>query len=127
MFLSADQRADPVAGLVRHMLSRITGRAAASSARSCAHRRVRDAYGAVVARLVRISIIGLVVVAASAVGHYRPGQDDANRLPARGRPGRAVRVVQMPGGASVARTSDVVAQVETMLKAEHAVADYTSS
>ena len=35
-------------------------------------------------------------------------------------------VVQLPGGASVARTTDVVQQAEAILKEEHAVADYTS-
>ena len=36
--------------------------------------RVRDAYGAAVARLVRISIIGLVLVAVAGAGVCRPGE-----------------------------------------------------
>src|SRR6202007_3458062 len=35
-------------------------------------------------------------------------------------------VVQLPGGASVGRTSEVIQQTEAILKQEQAVADYTS-
>ena len=52
---------------------------------------VRDGYGAVVARLVRISIISLAIVAVSVFGIYRAGQDDADGISARRRPGRLLR------------------------------------
>ena len=52
---------------------------------------VRDGYGAIVARLVRISIIGLVMVAVSVFGIVAVEQGHADRLPAGGRPGRVLR------------------------------------
>ena len=36
-------------------------------------------------------------------------------------------VVSLPDGASVARTTDVVGQIENILKQEHAVADYSAT
>jgi hydrophobe/amphiphile efflux-1 (HAE1) family protein len=88
--------------------------------------KVRDAYGSVVARLVRLSIIGLVLVAvagASIVGLSRitptgflPEDDQ----------GAFFVVVQLPGGASVVRTADVIQQAESILREEKAVDDVTS-
>lgn len=87
---------------------------------------VRDAYGSVVARLVRISIIGLVTVGVSgaiifALSKFTPTgflpEDDQGAL---------FVVAQLPGGASVGRTSEVVRQIEQVLKDEEAVQDYTS-
>ena len=88
--------------------------------------RVRDGYGAVVARIVRVSIIGLMLVAVFLVGivalaritptGFLPGDDQ----------GAFFVVVQLPGGASVARTSEVVRKAETVLKQEGAVEDVTS-
>ena len=49
---------------------------------------VRDGYGAIVARLVRISIIGLVMVGCRNGRRRGPGEDHADRIPARRRPGR---------------------------------------
>ena len=45
--------------------------------------RVRDAYGAVVARLVRFSIIGLVLVAVVGVRRCGPREDHADRISCR--------------------------------------------
>jgi hydrophobe/amphiphile efflux-1 (HAE1) family protein len=88
--------------------------------------RVRDAYGAAVARIVRLSIIGLVMVVVAGVGTgallkvtptgFLPEDDQ----------GAFFVVVQLPGGASVARTLAVVRQAEEELKKEEAIADYTS-
>src|SRR5882672_6896895 len=88
--------------------------------------RVRDAYGAVVARIVRFSIIGLVMVAVAGFGvaglmkvtptGFLPEDDQ----------GALFVVIQLPGGASVARTGDVVRQAEAIVKDDPAVADYTS-
>jgi hydrophobe/amphiphile efflux-1 (HAE1) family protein len=88
--------------------------------------RVRDAYGRGVARLVRISVIGLVLVAAAGAGvvglsKYVPTgflpEDDQGAL---------FVVVQLPGGASVGRTSEVMGQAEAILREEKAVADFIS-
>src|SRR6478735_8252756 len=88
--------------------------------------RVRDGYGAVVARILPFSFVGLVAVAVAGAGVYAlakltpPGflpEDDQGAL---------FVVVQMPGGSAVARTSEAVRQAENILREEEAVADYTS-
>ena len=88
--------------------------------------RVRDAYGAAVARIVRFSIIGIILVAVAGFGTagllkvtptgFLPEDDQ----------GAFFVVIQLPGGASVPRTLDVVKQAEDVIKEEDAVADYTS-
>ncbi|HEY6380226.1 MAG TPA: efflux RND transporter permease subunit, partial [Pseudolabrys sp.] len=87
---------------------------------------VRDQYGIVVARLVRISIIGIIAVGAAFGGvgllsrvtptGFLPSDDQ----------GAFFVVVQLPDGASIGRTSDVVHQVETILQKESAIADVSS-
>ncbi len=87
---------------------------------------VRDQYGTVVARLVRISIIGIIAVAAAFGGvallsrvtptGFLPSDDQ----------GAFFIVVQLPDGASIGRTSEVVHQVETIVQKESAVADLSS-
>ncbi len=87
---------------------------------------VRDAYGAVVARIVRVSVIGLVLVGVAGAGVV--GLDKLTPtgfLPEDDQSGLFV-VVQLPGGASVVRTAEVVRQAETILKDEAAVQDFTS-
>ena len=88
--------------------------------------RVRDAYGAAVARLVRIAVIGLAMVIVAMVGvvaltRFTP----TGFLPEDDQGGMFV-AVQLPGGASVARTTDVIEQAEAILKQEAAVEDVTS-
>jgi len=88
--------------------------------------RVRDYYGNIVARLVRLSIGGIIFVAAAFGGvallsrvtptGFLPSDDQ----------GAFFVVVQLPDGASIGRTSDVVRQVETILKKETAIADVSS-
>ena len=88
--------------------------------------RIRDYYGIIVARLVRISITGIVVVAVAfgAIAllskvtptGFLPSDDQ----------GAFFVVVQLPDGASIGRTSDVVRQVESALKKETAIADTSS-
>ncbi len=88
--------------------------------------RVRDAYGAVVARIVRVSVIGLVLVGVAAMGVV--GLDKLTPtgfLPEDDQGGLFV-VAQLPGGASVVRTAEVVRQAETILREEPAVQDFTS-
>ena len=53
--------------------------------------RIRDQYGVIVARLVRISIIGIVVVVRLRPWDRRAVKNDADRLSSRGRPGRFLR------------------------------------
>ncbi|MBV8526281.1 MAG: efflux RND transporter permease subunit, partial [Acetobacteraceae bacterium] len=88
--------------------------------------RVRDAYGAVVARLVRISIIGLVLVVVAMVGVYQFGKITPTGFLPEDDQGAFFVVIQLPDGASVSRTGAVVQQVEAALKQEHAIADYSS-
>ncbi|MDB5594245.1 MAG: transporter [Hyphomicrobiales bacterium] len=88
--------------------------------------RVRDAYGAVAARLVRVSIIGLVLAGAAFVGigalmkvtptGFLPEDDQ----------GAFFVVVQSPDGSSVARTAAIVQRAEAILREDEAVADFTS-
>ena len=88
--------------------------------------RVRDQYGSIVARLVRLSITGIICVAAAFGGvallsrvtptGFLPSDDQ----------GAFFVVVQLPDGASIGRTSDVAQQVETVLKKEPAIADVSS-
>ena len=67
---------------------------------------VRDAYGVAVARLVRISIIGLIFVAASMLGVVGLSKITPTGFLPEDDQGAFFIVTQLPGGASVARTSD---------------------
>jgi hydrophobe/amphiphile efflux-1 (HAE1) family protein len=87
---------------------------------------VRDAYGAAVARIVRFSIIGLVLVGVAAAGTYGLARITPTGFLPEDDQGGFFVVVQLPGGASVARTVDVIKQAEAILKAEPAVEDTTS-
>jgi hydrophobe/amphiphile efflux-1 (HAE1) family protein len=88
---------------------------------------VRDRYGAIVARLVRVAVIGLAMVGVALFGTgalsriaptgFLPEEDQ----------GAFFVVVQLPAGASIGRTTDVVRQVEDILKHEPAVQDYSST
>ena len=87
---------------------------------------IRDQYGIIVARLVRISVTGIAAVAVAFGGvallskvtptGFLPSDDQ----------GAFFVVVQLPDGASIGRTSDVVRQVEAVLKKESAIADTNS-
>jgi hydrophobe/amphiphile efflux-1 (HAE1) family protein len=88
---------------------------------------VRDGYGAVVARIVRFSVIGLVMVGAAAFGVVGLSKITPTGFLPEDDQGTFFVVVQLPGGASVVRTSEVVRQVEAILKEENAIEDYTSA
>jgi hydrophobe/amphiphile efflux-1 (HAE1) family protein len=88
--------------------------------------RVRDAYGAAVARIVRLSIIGLVLVGASGAGVVALGKVTPTGFLPEDDQGALFVVVQLPEGASVARTIGVVEKVEAILGEEESVADFTS-
>ncbi len=87
---------------------------------------VRDAYGAAVARTLRFSLIGLIIVALSAVGIYGLSKITPTGFLPEDDQGALFVIAQLPGGASVVRTTDVVRQAEKILKSETAVEDVTS-
>ena len=87
---------------------------------------VRDMYGAAVARIVRFSIIGLAMVAVAGFGVVGLAKITPTGFLPEDDQGALFVIVQLPGGASVARTSDVIQQAEAILKGEEAVQDYTS-
>ena len=88
--------------------------------------RVRDAYGAAVPnrpalrhrtgrrRGLRVGVMGLTKITPTG---FLPEDDQ----------GALFVVAQLPGGASVERTSEVIRQAEAIVKEEPAVADYTSA
>lgn len=88
--------------------------------------RVRDAYGAAVAKLVRLAIISipLVALAIFATGSFAR-MTPTGFLPEDDQ-GALFVVAQLPDGASVGRSLDVVKQIEAILAKERTVADYTS-
>src|SRR5215204_2549114 len=88
--------------------------------------RVRDAYGSAVARLVRVSTIGLVMVAVSGAATVALLKVTPTGFLPEDDQGAFFVVVQLPGGASVGRTLEVIRQTEGILKKEEAIADYTS-
>jgi hydrophobe/amphiphile efflux-1 (HAE1) family protein len=88
--------------------------------------RVRDAYGAAVARIVRFSTIGLVMVGVACFGTLGLMKMTPTGFLPEDDQGAFFVVIQLPGGASVARTLGVVQRTEEILKKEGAVADYTS-
>jgi hydrophobe/amphiphile efflux-1 (HAE1) family protein len=87
---------------------------------------VRDQYGSVVMRLVRLSIIGLVLVGVSGVGIVALSKITPTGFLPEDDQGALFVVAQMPGGASVARTTEVIKQAEAILREEKAVEDITS-
>ena len=88
--------------------------------------RVRDAYGAAVARLVRFSIIGLAMVAVAMVATAGLAKITPTGFLPEDDQGASFVVAQLPGGSSVARTTEVVQRAEAILKEEEAVGDVTS-
>ncbi|MGO8910239.1 MAG: efflux RND transporter permease subunit [Bradyrhizobium sp.] len=87
---------------------------------------VRDQYGAAVARLVRFSVIGLVMVVVAGAGTVGLSKVTPTGFVPEDDQGAIFVVVQLPGGASVGRTSDVMRQAEAIVKEDPAVAEYTS-
>jgi hydrophobe/amphiphile efflux-1 (HAE1) family protein len=88
--------------------------------------RVRDLYGAAVARLLRLAIIGLVMVAVAGAGVIGLARITPTGFLPEDDQGALFVVVQLPGGSSVARTAGVIQQAEAILKEDAAIADYTS-
>jgi hydrophobe/amphiphile efflux-1 (HAE1) family protein len=87
---------------------------------------VRDQYGAVVARLVRFSVIGIAMVAVAGAGTFGLAKVTPTGFVPEDDQGAIFVVVQLPGGASVGRTSEVMREAEAIVKEDPAVAEYTS-
>ncbi|SJZ69531.1 hydrophobic/amphiphilic exporter-1, HAE1 family [Enhydrobacter aerosaccus] len=78
--------------------------------------RVRDGYVAIVRRLVRVAVFGVVavvIVAGAALGLFR--STPQSFLPAEDQ-GAFFAAVRLPEGASLNRTQEIVAQVEGMIR-----------
>src|ERR1700736_5025130 len=88
--------------------------------------RVRDAYGAVVARIVRFSVIGLAMVVVAGFGVVGLAKITPTGFLPEDDQGALFVVVQLPGGASVVRTTEAIQQAEEIVREEEAVADVTS-
>src|ERR1700752_174594 len=77
---------------------------------------IRDGYAAIVRRLVRVSILGLVAILASAAGVYFLSlRTPTGFLPEEDQ-GAFFINVQLPDGASVSRTRDAVKRIEALLR-----------
>jgi hydrophobe/amphiphile efflux-1 (HAE1) family protein len=87
---------------------------------------VRDLYGAAVARILRLSIIGLVMVAVAGAGVVGLAKVTPTGFLPEDDQGALFVIVQLPGGSSVGRTAGVIQQAEAILKKDPAIADYTS-
>ncbi|MFO1135014.1 MAG: multidrug efflux RND transporter permease subunit [Rhodoblastus sp.] len=87
---------------------------------------VRDRYGDVAARLVRFSVIGVVLVGVCGAGVVSLSKITPTGFLPEDDQGAFFVVAQLPGGASVARTEEVVRQAEGILRGEQAVQDITS-
>ncbi len=89
--------------------------------------RVRDAYGNVVARLVRMSLISLLVVGGCLLGTGLLSKLTPTGFLPQDDQGAFFVIVQLPDGASVGRTADVVDQVETILSKDPAIEDVSAT
>ncbi len=87
---------------------------------------VRDGYAAIVARLVRISVVALVIIIACGGGIYTLSKQTPTGFVPEEDQGAFFVMVQLPDGASVSRTSAVSAQVEAMVKTLPQVQDVMS-
>src|ERR1700676_2295973 len=88
--------------------------------------RVANGYGAVVARLVRFSVIGIAMVAVAGVGVVALSKIAPTGFLPEDDQGAIFVVAQLPGGASVGRTSEVMRAAEAIVKEDPAVDEYTS-
>ena len=88
---------------------------------------VRDRYGAIVARLVRVSVIGLAMVGIALFGTAALSKITPTGFLPEEDQGAFFVLVQLPSGASLGRTTEVVRQVEDIIKQEPAVEDYSST
>ncbi len=78
--------------------------------------KVRDAYGAVVARLVRLAIISLLITAGLGVGIYGISRQTPQGFLPEEDQGAFFVQLQLPQGASLGRTRAVVEQAEALIR-----------
>ena len=78
--------------------------------------RVRNGYGYVVARLLRVSLLAVVVVALCGAGIFFLGQRTPTGFLPEEDQGAFFVAVQLPDGASVSRTRAATAQVEGIVR-----------
>ena len=88
--------------------------------------KVRNGYAAVVARLVRFSVLSIVVIAAFGAGIYVASLSTPTGFLPEEDQGAFFVSVQLPDGASVARSGAVAARVEQILKSMPQVEDTLS-
>jgi hydrophobe/amphiphile efflux-1 (HAE1) family protein len=84
---------------------------------------VRDGYAAIVRRLVRVSLIALLLLAGFGTGVFGLARVTPTSFLPEEDQGAFFLNVQLPDGASVARTSETVRQVEAILKGMPQVQD----
>jgi hydrophobe/amphiphile efflux-1 (HAE1) family protein len=84
---------------------------------------LRDGYAAIVRRLVRISAVSVLIVAGCGAGIYLLAQRTPTSFLPEEDQGAFFLNVQLPEGASVARTSATVRRLEAMLKGMPQVQD----
>ncbi|CAH2603979.1 multidrug efflux pump RND permease AcrB [Rhodovastum atsumiense] len=89
--------------------------------------RVRDRYGAVVARLVRVSIISLPIVLLCFLGTGALSKLTPTGFLPQEDQGAYFVVIQLPDGASVSRTATTVRAVEDILAKEPTTEDVSST
>ena len=87
---------------------------------------VRDRYGAIVARLVRFSIIGLILVGVAGAGVISLAKITPTGFLPEDDQGAFFVVIQTPGGTSLERTTKLVEKAEAILREDKAVEDVTS-
>src|SRR5437588_794131 len=75
---------------------------------------------------LRVSVIGIIMVAVAGFGTVSLLKVTPTGFLPEDDQGAFFVVIQLPGGASVGRTVEVVEKTEEILKHEEAVADYTS-
>jgi hydrophobe/amphiphile efflux-1 (HAE1) family protein len=88
--------------------------------------RVANGYGSIVGRIVRFSVIGIAMVAVAAVGVVGLAKVTPTGFLPEDDQGAIFVIVQLPGGASVGRTSEVMRAAEAIVKEDPAVDEYTS-
>ena len=85
--------------------------------------KVRDGYAAVVRRLVRFSVISLVLTAAIGFGIFTLGSRTPQGFLPQEDQGAFFVQLQLPQGASVGRTREAATQVEAILRQNPAIAN----
>lgn len=88
--------------------------------------RVANGYGSVIGRIVRFSVIGIAMVVVAGAGVVGLATVTPTGFLPEDDQGAIFVVAQLPGGASVARTSEVMRAAEAIVKEDPAVDEYTS-